>query len=121
MKNKKQKKQNFKKKQWPDMLKKVARPVKKDVKIKTPEDRLLWKLVGVALMAFAVFLVVALASYDWRAAAAKGAIGVNGNLVGIFGNTIAHWMYVCSIRVCRMVHTVCVSYRFTQCFCTIPK
>ena len=84
----------LKKKKRQDMLKKVARPVKKDVKIKTPEDRLLWKLVGVALMAFAVFLVVALASYDWRAAAAKGAIGVNGNLVGIFGNTIAHWMYV---------------------------
>ncbi len=74
--------------------KKTSRPAKKSVRIKTPEDRLLWKLVGVALMAFAAFFVVALASYDWQAAAANGPAGTNGNLVGIVGNMFAHWGYI---------------------------
>ena len=76
------------------MPKKGGCPVKKDVKIKTPEDRLLWKLVGVALMAFAAFFAVAMASYDWQAAAAEGPAAANGNLVGVVGNKFAHWGYV---------------------------
>jgi len=71
-KKKRQKAQNSKAKQRQAMTKKGVRPMKQDVRIKTPEDGLPWKLVGVALMAFAAFLAVALASYDWQAAAAKG-------------------------------------------------
>ena len=73
---------------------KGKRTLKKDVKIKTPEDRLLWKLVGVALMAFAVLFAVALASYDWQAAMVKGPAGSNCNLIGVVGNTFAHWGYI---------------------------
>ena len=94
---KKQRKQNKglkRKKSRQDVSKKGGRPKKKDVKIKTPEDRLLWKIVGVAFMAFAAFLAVALASYDWQAATAKGSAGANGNLVGVVGNTFAHWGYI---------------------------
>ena len=91
---KKQKVQNSKKKQLQGMPKKDVRPMKQDVRIKTPEDRLLWKLVGVALMAFAAFLAVALASYDWQAAAEKGSSSASGNLVGVVGNAFAHWGYI---------------------------
>ena len=93
-KQKKQKKRTPKRKQRQAMPKMGGCPVKKDVKIKTPEDRLLWKLVGVALMAFAAFFAVALASYDWQAAAAKGSSSANGNLVGVVGNTFAHCGYI---------------------------
>ena len=94
---KKQRKQNKglkREKSRRDMAKKGGSPMKQDVKIKTPEDRLLWKIVGVALMAFAAFLAVALASYDWQAATVKGSAGANGNLVGVVGNTFAHWGYI---------------------------
>ena len=77
-----------------DLLRQGGRQVKQDVKIKTPEDRLFWKLVGVALIALAAFFSVALASYDWQAAAAKESAAANGNLVGVVGNTFAHWGYV---------------------------
>ena len=58
------------------------RPLRRDVKVKTPEDRFLWKLVGVALVAVAAFPAVALATYDWQAATANVPHVVNGNLVG---------------------------------------
>ena len=90
----KKKKQNFKDKQRQVAQKKGGCPVRKEVKIKTPEDRLLWKLVGVALMAFAAFFAVAIASYDWQAAAAEGPAAANGNLVGVVGNTFAYWGYI---------------------------
>ena len=77
-----------------DLSRQGGRQVKQDVKIKTPEDRLFWKLVGVALIALAAFFAVALASYDWQAAAAKESAAANGNLVGVVGNTFAHWGYV---------------------------
>ena len=51
-------------------MRKRERSQKKDVKLKTPEDRLLWKLVGVALLVLSVFLALALVSYDWQAAEA---------------------------------------------------
>ena len=94
MKKKKQKKQNPNVKRQQTMPKKGGRPMKKDVKIKTPEDRLLWKLIGVALMALAAFFAVALASYDWRAAISEVPAAANGNLVGVVGNTFAHWGYI---------------------------
>ena len=87
MKKKKQKRHDSKTKRQRAMQKKGGCPVKKDVNIKTPEDRLLWKLVGVALMALAAFFAVALASYDWRAAMSEVPAAANGNLVGVVGNT----------------------------------
>ena len=74
-------------------LRKRERSQKKDVKLKTPEDRLLWKLVGVALLVLAVFLALALVSYDWQAAEAGASSAVNGNLVGVVGNAFAHGCY----------------------------
>ena len=70
------------------------RPLRRDVKVKTPEDRFLWKLVGVALVAVAAFLAVALATYDWQAATANVPHVVNGNLVGVVGNAFAHGCYM---------------------------
>ena len=40
------------------------------VKVKTVEDRLLWKIVGIGLLAFAAFSATALASFDWECVAA---------------------------------------------------
>ena len=56
---------------------------KRDVRIKTQEDRLLWKLVGVAFIAFAGFLLAALASYDPPPVVREG--WQCGNLVGVVG------------------------------------
>ena len=68
---------------------------KRDVSIKTPEEKLLWKLVGVAFLVFAAILAAALASYDWRSIeAASRSSGATGNLVGVAGNTFALWSYL---------------------------
>ena len=64
---------------------------RRDVRIKTQEDRLLWKLVGVALIAFAGFLVAALASYDPPPAVRED--WQCGNLVGVVGNAFAQGAY----------------------------
>ena len=74
-------------------MRKRERSQKRDVKLKTPEDRLLWKLVGVALLVLAVFLALALVSYDWQAAEAGASSAANGNLVGVVGNAFAHGCY----------------------------
>ena len=67
---------------------------KRDVRIKTQEDRLLWKLVGVALLAFAAFLGAALATYDWQSVAALNPKPtVTTNLVGVIGNGIAYGVF----------------------------
>ncbi len=62
--------------------------------LKTPEDRFLWKLVGVALLAVAVFFAVALVSYDWQAASSRVPAAANGNLFGVVGNALAHGSYL---------------------------
>lgn len=64
---------------------------KREVRIKTQEDRLLWKLVGVALIAFAGFLMAALASYDPPPVVREG--WQCGNLVGVVGNAFAQGAY----------------------------
>ena len=64
------------------------RDVKRNVKVKTPEDRFLWKLVGAALVSLAIFFAAALATYDWQANHAAGK-----NLVGAFGNMFAFGCY----------------------------
>jgi len=74
-------------------MRRHERSQKRDVKFKTPEDRLLWKLVGVALLVLAVFLALALVSYDGQAAEAGASSAVNGNLVGVVGNAFAHGGY----------------------------
>ena len=74
-------------------MRRHERSKKRDVKFKTPEDRLLWKLVGVALLVLAVFLALALVSYDWQAAEAGASSATNGNLVGVVGNAFAHGGY----------------------------
>ena len=76
--------------------KKVSRiqQKKRDVRIKTQEDRLLWKLVGVALLAFAAFVGAALASYDWQSVAALNPEPtVTTNLVGVIGNGFAYGVF----------------------------
>ena len=79
-----------------------GRAEKRDVKVKTVEDRLCWKLVGLALVAAAVFLALALATFDppssplaqglrrtgWESAKATS------NLIGVLGNGVAHGAYV---------------------------
>ena len=67
---------------------------KRDVRLRTQEDRLLWKLVGVALLAFAAFLGMALATYDWQSVAALNPKPtVTTNLVGVIGNGFAYGVF----------------------------
>jgi len=67
---------------------------KQNVRVKSVEDRLLWKLVGVLLLAFAAFAAVALASFNWECV---GALTKNvqpqTNLVGVLGNGFAYCGY----------------------------
>ena len=65
------------------------------VKVKTVEDRLLWKIVGIGLLAFAAFSATALASFDWECVAAlTDKVKPQTNLVGVVGNTFAYCGYV---------------------------
>lgn len=68
---------------------------KQNVRVKTPEDRLLWKIVGVGMLALAVFSVAALASFDWECVAALTEnVKPQTNLVGVVGNMFAYCGYV---------------------------
>ena len=69
-------------------------PRKKNMRIKTQEDMLLWKLVGIALLAFATFVGAALASYDWQSVAALNPEPtVTTNLVRVIGNWFAYGVF----------------------------
>lgn len=71
--------------------KKAAR---RDVKIKSPEDRLFWKLAAVVLIAFLAFAAVSLASFDWRSVAALCENpSPTENLTGVAGNLFAYVGY----------------------------
>lgn len=62
--------------------KKISRAsARRDVKVKSAEDRLCWKLVGVGLLALAIFAAIALATYQPGNA--------TGNLVGVLGHGFA--------------------------------
>ena len=71
--------------------KKAAR---RDVKIKSPEDRLFWKLAAVVLIAFSAFAAVSLASFDWQSVAALCENpSPTENLMGVAGNMFAYAGY----------------------------
>ena len=71
------------------------RAEKRDVKVKTVEDRLCWKLVGLALVAAAVFLALALATFDWESVRTLCENPrETRNLIGVLGNGVAHGAYV---------------------------
>lgn len=74
----------------------VAKSTKKqNVRVKTVEDRLFWKIVGVGMLALAVFSVAALASFDWECVAAlTDTVKPQTNLVGVAGNMFAYGGYV---------------------------
>ncbi len=73
--------------------KKSAR--RQNVKVKTVEDRLFWKIVGVAMLALAAFSAAALASFDWECVAALAKdVKPQTNLVGLVGNGFAYGGYV---------------------------
>ena len=72
-----------------------GRAEKRDVKVKTVEDRFCWKLVGVALVASAVFLALALATFDWESVRTLVENPrETQNLIGVLGNGVAHGAYV---------------------------
>ena len=45
---------------------KVKSAKKRNVKVKSLEDRLYWKLAGVGMIAFALFSAVALTTFNWE-------------------------------------------------------
>lgn len=70
------------------------RAVKRDVKVKTIEDRLCWKLVGVGMIALAVFLALAFATFDWQSVRALCEDPhETTNLIGVMGNAVAYGAY----------------------------
>ena len=74
---------------------KVKSAKKRNVKVKTPEDRLLWRFVGGALLALAVLSVLALASFNGECVAALAkAVKPQTNLLGALGNGFAYGGYV---------------------------
>ena len=71
------------------------KPVKRDVRVKTKEDRLCWKLVGLACFALALLVGMALVSFDWECVAALCAKPKpQTNLVGFLGNQFAYCGYM---------------------------
>lgn len=78
--------------------KKPTRPStvkKQNVRVKSVEDRLLWKLVGVLLLAVAGFSAVALGSFNWECVGAlTKQVQPQTNLVGVIGNSFAYGGYV---------------------------
>ena len=70
------------------------RAVKRDVKVKTMEERLCWKLVGMGMIALAVFLALAFASFDWQAVRALCEDPhETTNQIGVIGNAVAYGAY----------------------------
>jgi hypothetical protein len=72
----------------------MDRSKKRNVKVKTVEDRLLWKLVGVALVVLAALSAVALASFNWECVASLAkTVKPQTNLMGLLGNGFAYGGY----------------------------
>ncbi len=92
-KSKKKRRRLLKVKAAAKRAKKSAR--RQNVKVKTVEDRLFWKIVGVAMLALAAFSAAALASFDWECVAALAKdVKPQTNLVGLVGNGFAYGGYV---------------------------
>ena len=68
---------------------------RQNVKVKTPEDRLYWKLVGVGMIALSVFSALALATFDWECVSSLTEnVKPQTNLIGSIGNWLAYYGYV---------------------------
>lgn len=73
----------------------VRKPVKRDVRVKTNEDRLCWKLVGLVCFTVAVLAGMALVSFNWECVASLCAKPKpQTNLVGYLGNQFAYYGYM---------------------------
>ena len=67
---------------------------KRNVRVKTDEDRLFWKIAGVGMLALAAFMVAALASFNWECVSAlTETVRPQTNLVGVVGNAFAYGGY----------------------------
>ncbi|MBP3404600.1 MAG: DNA translocase FtsK 4TM domain-containing protein [Kiritimatiellae bacterium] len=68
---------------------------RQNVKVKSPEDRLYWKLSGVGMIALSVFLALALATFDWECVSSLTEnVKPQTNLIGSIGNWLAYCGYV---------------------------
>ena len=68
---------------------------KQNVRVKTVEDRLCWKLVGVACLALSVFVAAALATFNWECVPSLCRhVKAQTNLIGVCGNTFAYCGFV---------------------------
>lgn len=68
---------------------------KQNVKVKSLEDRLYWKLAGVGMIAFALFSAVALATFNWECVSSLTEnVKPQTNLIGAIGNWFAYYGYV---------------------------
>lgn len=68
---------------------------RQNVKVKSPEDRLYWKLVGVGMIALSVFSALALATFDWECVSSLTEnVKPQTNLIGSIGNWLAYCGYV---------------------------
>ena len=67
---------------------------KRNVRVKTDEDRLFWKIAGVGMLALAAFMVAALASFNWECVSAlTETVRPQTILVGVVGNAFAYGGY----------------------------
>ena len=74
---------------------KVKSAKKQNVKVKSLEDRLYWKLAGVGMIAFALFSAVALATFNWECVSSLTEnVKPQTNLIGAIGNWFAYYGYV---------------------------
>jgi len=68
---------------------------RQNVKVKSPEDRLYWKLSGVGMIALSVFAALALATFDWECISSLTEnLKPQTNLIGSIGNWLAYCGYV---------------------------
>lgn len=68
---------------------------RQNVKVKSPEDRLYWKLAGVGMIALSVFAALALATFDWECVSSLTEnVKPQTNLIGSIGNWLAYCGYV---------------------------
>ena len=68
---------------------------RQNVRVKSPEDRLCWKLAGVGMIALSVFSALALATFDWECVSSLTEnVKPQTNLIGSVGNWLAYCGYV---------------------------
>lgn len=68
---------------------------RQNVKVRSPEDRLYWKLAGGGMIALSVFSALALATFDWECVSSLTEnVKPQTNLIGSVGNWLAYCGYV---------------------------